>query len=87
MKIFGQWNCFLRQLTEYCQINVSRECLQYSRSFQHIRIATGAKRGDEDVNAHLRKGIGGRLRNHFGKSKTEFKKHMVVLIDTGYEKT
>jgi sulfotransferase family protein len=86
--ILGNEYAFFEQLTEYCQINVSRECLQYTVRSNIFESATGRKRGDEDVNAHLRKGIVGDWRNHFTERvKTEFKKQYgKVLIDTGYEK-
>jgi Sulfotransferase domain len=79
---------FFEQLTEYCQIDVSRERLQDTVRSNIFAVATGRKRGDEDVNAHLRKGIVGDWRNHFTERvKTQFKRQYgKLLIDTGYEK-
>jgi lipopolysaccharide transport system ATP-binding protein len=86
--ILGNEYAFFEQLTEYCQIDVSRERLQYIVRSNMFESATGRKRGDQDVNAHLRKGIVGDWRNHFTERiKTEFKKQYgKLLIDTGYEK-
>ena len=79
---------FFEQLTEYCQIAVRRERLRDAVRSNIFEAASGRKRGDEDVNAHLRKGIVGDWRNHFTERvKTQFKKQYgKLLIDTAYEK-
>ncbi len=86
--ILGNEYTFFEQLTEYCQIDVSRERLQDTVRSNMFPVATGRKRGDEDVNVHLRKGIVGDWRNHFTERvKTQFKKQYgKLLIDAGYEK-
>lgn len=86
--ILGNEYTFFEQLAEYCQIDVSRERLQTVVRNSIFEAATGRARGDEDVNAHLRKGIAGDWRNYFTvKVKTKFKKQYgKLLIDTGYEK-
>lgn len=79
---------FFERLVDYCQINVSRERLQDIVRYNVFESAAGRKRGVEDINAHLRKGIAGDWHNYFTERvKTEFKKQYgQLLIDTGYEK-
>lgn len=79
---------FFEELIDYCEINISREKLHNIVRYNIFEVATGRKRGQEDANAHLRKGIAGDWRNYFTeKIKKEFKKkYGQLLIDTGYEK-
>jgi len=86
--ILGNEYGFFEQLAEYCQIKVNRERLRDIIRYNIFEAAAGRKRGDEDVNAHLRKGIVGDWRNHFTERvKTEFKKQYGNLLgDTGYER-
>ncbi len=86
--ILGNEYAFFEQLVDYCQINISREHLQDIIRYNTFEVATGRKRGEQDVNAHLRKGIVGDWRNYFSERvKAEFKKQYgKLLIDTGYEK-
>src|ERR1700752_104725 len=79
---------FFEQLIEYCQIDVSRERLHNIVHYNIFEAVTGRRRGEQDVNAHLRKGIAGDWRNYFtDRVKTEFKKQYgKLLIDAGYEK-
>ena len=86
--ILGNEYTFFEQLMEYCQIEVSRKRLQGIVRYNIFEAATGRRRGEEDVNAHLRKGIVGDWRNHFTERvKAEFKKQYgKLLIDTGYER-
>jgi lipopolysaccharide transport system ATP-binding protein len=86
--ILGNEYSFFEQLVDYCQIKVSREKLHALVESSIFETSTGRKRGEEDINAHLRKGISGDWRNYFTENiKTEFKKHYgKLLIDTGYEK-
>lgn len=79
---------FFEQLIEYCQIKISRDRLHDIIQHNIFETVTGRKRGHEDINAHLRKGVAGDWRNYFtDKVKTEFKRHYgKLLIDTGYEK-
>lgn len=79
---------FFERLVDYCQINVSRERLQDIVRYNVFEAAAGRKRGVEDLNAHLRKGVAGDWRNYFtDRVKIEFKKQYgKLLIDTGYEK-
>lgn len=86
--ILGNEHVFFERLVEYCQIDVSRERLYDIVRYNIFDAATGRKRGQEDVNAHLRKGITGDWRNHFtDKIKLQVKKQYgQLLIDMGYEK-
>ena len=86
--ILGKEYTFFEQLTEYCQININSEQLHEIIHYNVFETVTGRKRGEQDVNAHLRKGIAGDWRNYFTERvKTEFKKQYgKLLIDTGYEK-
>ena len=75
-------------IVDYCGISVDRQRLHqviYNNSFE---VISGRQPGQEDVNAHQRKGIAGDWRNYFShKVKEEFKKRFGdVLIKTGYEK-
>jgi lipopolysaccharide transport system ATP-binding protein len=86
--ILGNEHTFFEKLVEYCQINIHRERLQDIIQYNLFEVVTGRKRGEQDVNAHLRRGIAGDWRNYFtGRVKAEFKKQYgKLLIDTGYEK-
>ena len=86
--ILGNEYIFFEQLADYCQIKISRERLHDIVHPNIFETATGRKRGDEDVNAHLRKGIAGDWHNYFTERvKEEFKRQFgKLLIDTGYEK-
>jgi lipopolysaccharide transport system ATP-binding protein len=79
---------FFEQLIDYSHISVSRERLHDIIRYNLFEVATGRKRGVEDINAHLRKGIAGDWRNYFTDGlKNEFKKRFGdILITTGYEK-
>src|SRR4030095_9784796 len=63
--ILGNEYTFFENLIEYCQIEVSRERLRDIVHYNIFETATGRKPGQEDVNAHLRKGIAGDWKNHF----------------------
>ena len=86
--ILGNEYTFFERLVDYCQIKVSRKQLRTVVERSIFETSTGRQRGEEDVNAHLRKGIAGDWRNYFTESvKTQFKKQYgKLLIDTGYEK-
>jgi hypothetical protein len=76
------------RIVDYCEISVDRQRLHqviYNNSFE---VISGRQPGQEEVNAHQRKGIAGDWRNYFShKVKEEFKKRFGdVLIKTGYEK-
>lgn len=79
---------FFENLIEYCQIDVSLERLHDIVRYNLFEAAAGRRRGNQDISAHLRKGIAGDWRNYFTERvKTEFKKQYgKLLIDTGYEK-
>ena len=76
------------QIVNYCEIDVDRKYLHQIVSNNSFEVVTGRKRGEEDVQAHQRKGIVGDWRNYFsGQVKEEFKKRFGdVLIKTGYER-
>jgi len=75
------------KIIDYCQIDVDRQRLQYIIDNNSFERVTGRKPGEEDVNAHLRKGIAGDWRNYFtDQMKVIFKKKFgETLIKTGYE--
>ncbi len=86
--ILDHEDAFFEHLMDYCKINVSRDRLRDIVSYNVFESAAGRKRGVENVNAHLRKGIAGDWRNYFTERvKTEFKmQYGKLLIDTSYEK-
>lgn len=75
------------RIIDYCGIDVSRKRLREIIRYNTFEAVTGRKRGQEDVNAHQRKGIVGDWSNHFTEQiKESFKQHFGgVLIKTGYE--
>lgn len=76
-------------LLDHCRLPISRQRLAASiRAHRFEQLARGRQRGQEDVAAHVRKGIAGDWRNHFTERvKDEFKKHFGdMLIAAGYEK-
>lgn len=86
--ILGNEYDFFESLIDHCRISINRERLHDIISYNIFESASGRKRGQEDVNAHLRKGIAGDWRNYFtDRLKEGFKKRFGdVLIKTGYEK-
>jgi lipopolysaccharide transport system ATP-binding protein len=87
-EILGNEQAFFEQLVDHCQILVGRERLAGIVRGNMFDAVTGRNRGQEDVNAHLRKGIAGDWRNHFSENvKVEFqRRYGQLLIDTGYER-
>ncbi len=75
------------QIINYCRIDVDRRRLHEIVDNNSFEAVTSRKRGQEDVNAHQRKGIVGDWRNHFSEHvKEKFKERFGnVLIKTGYE--
>lgn len=75
------------KIVDHCQIPVSRERLHDIINFNRFETVTGRHRGEENIQAHQRKGISGDWRNYFSDSvKEKFKKRFGdVLIKTGYE--
>ena len=75
------------KIVDHCQIPVSRDRLHEIIHYNRFETVTGRRRGEEDVQAHQRKGISGDWRNYFSASvKKKFKKRFGdVLIKTGYE--
>ena len=75
------------RIIDYCRIDVNRQRLHEIIKYNTFEAVTGRKRGQEDVNAHQRKGIVGDWRNHFSdRIKERFKQQFGdVLIKTGYE--
>ena len=76
------------QIIDYCQINVKRQLLHEIIKSNSFEVMTGRQRGQENINAHQRKGVVGDWRNHFSEQvKGEFKQRFgEVLIKAGYEK-
>lgn len=75
------------RIIEYCQIKIDRQRLHEIVQYNSFEYITGRQRGQEDVNAHQRKGIVGDWRNYFTpRIKDAFKEQFGhVLIQTGYE--
>jgi lipopolysaccharide transport system ATP-binding protein len=78
-----------RVLIDECQYPISRPRLRRvveTRRFE--RMSKGRPRGQEDVSAHLRKGVAGDWRNYFSEPvKEAFKERWgELLVRTGYEK-
>jgi hypothetical protein len=86
--ILGNEYAFFENLIRYCEIDIDRNRLHDIVRYNIFEAATGRKPGQEDVNAHLRKGIAGDWQNHFtDRIKAEFKKRYgELMIKTGYEK-
>lgn len=86
--ILGNEYAFFEKLLDYCEINIPQQQLRDIVGYNVFESVTGRKRGEENVNAHLRKGIAGDWHNYFtDKIKDTFKKQYgQVLITTGYEK-
>lgn len=86
--IIGHEYEFFERLIDYCEIRVSREQLHSIVANNLFDVLTGRQRGNENVQAHLRKGIAGDWRNYFTeKIKSEFKQNYgQLIINTGYEK-
>jgi hypothetical protein len=77
-----------RTLLDHCQLPISPRRLRLAVRANRFEVFTqGRRRGDEDVQAHLRKGVAGDWRNHFTpRLKDLFKRKFGdVLIATGYE--
>jgi len=77
-----------RVLLDECQLSVSRERLrEVILSSRFERLAKGRERGQEDIMAHVRKGIAGDWHNHFSDQvKQSFKtRYGGLLVATGYE--
>jgi lipopolysaccharide transport system ATP-binding protein len=75
------------KIVDHCRIPVSRERLHEIIHYNRFEAVTGRHPGEEDVQAHQRKGISGDWRNYFSLSvKEKFKSRFGdVLIKTGYE--
>ena len=82
-----EYGCF-EKIISYCQIDIERQKLHDIVAQRSFQKSTGRQPGQEDINAHLRKGIAGDWKNHFtDRVKDEFKQHFgQLLIETGYEK-
>jgi lipopolysaccharide transport system ATP-binding protein len=85
--ILGNELPFFEALVDYCQISVDRPRLREIVQYNTFEAATGRRRGEEDVRAHLRKGIAGDWKNYFTpRVKQEFKRRFgELLIRAGYE--
>jgi sulfotransferase family protein len=78
-----------RVLLEHCQMRVSRDrLLEAIRANRFEQLTKGRQRGEEDVNAHERKGIAGDWRNHFTpRVKEAFKRQYGdLVVASGYER-
>lgn len=76
------------KIVDHCQIPVSRGRLHDIIHYNRFEIVTGRQRGEENIQAHQRKGISGDWKNYFSPNvKNKFKERFGdVLIKTGYEK-
>ncbi|RJP84125.1 MAG: hypothetical protein C4518_19665 [Desulfobacteraceae bacterium] len=76
------------RIVDHCQIPVSRDRLHEIIRYNRFETVTGRQRGEENIQAHQRKGIAGDWRNYFSETiKNKFKARFgEVLIKTGYEK-
>jgi lipopolysaccharide transport system ATP-binding protein len=86
--MLGREREFFERLIDYCEISVSREQLHAIVDNNLFERVTGRPRGQEDIHAHLRRGIAGDWRNYFTEPvKLAFKQQFGhLLIKTGYEK-
>ena len=86
--ILGHEHEFFERLIDYCEISVSRQQLHAIVEHNIFEKVTGRQRGQEDIHAHLRRGIAGDWQNYFSEPlKQAFKQqYSDVLIKTGYEK-
>lgn len=76
-------------LIDYCELPISRERLREIIIENRFESLTkGRKRGEQDINAHERKGISGDWKNYFTeKVKKAFKaRYGGLLVATGYER-
>lgn len=75
------------QIVDHCEIPVSRERLHEIIRYNRFETVTGRQPGQENIEAHQRKGIAGDWRNYFSDAiKQKFKARFGdVLIKTGYE--
>ena len=76
-------------LLERCELGISRRKLRRAIERENFeRLSGGRSRGEEDVNAHYRKGIAGDWRNYFNEPlKQAFKeRYGDLLIKAGYER-
>jgi Sulfotransferase domain len=76
-------------LLERCELGISKRKLRKAVELESFeRLSGGRARGEEDTNAHYRKGIAGDWRNYFTEPlKQAFKdKYGDLLIAAGYER-
>lgn len=78
-------SCFMK-IIEHCQIDVPVQQLNDIVSNNSFDNVTGRKRGQERIDAHLRKGVSGDWANHFtDRVKSGFKqRYGDLLVMTGY---
>lgn len=76
------------QIVAHCRFSIPPARLREILAQNSFEALTGRKRGEEDPQAHFRKGVPGDWRNYFTPAvKEEFKKRFgQTLIVTGYEK-
>lgn len=76
------------QIVSHCEIDINPRHLHDIVKGNSFQVSTGRHPGQEDIQAHLRKGIAGDWKNHFADQvRHEFKQRFgQLLIDTGYEK-
>lgn len=75
------------EIMNYCEVPVDEDRLRLIVSRNSFEAMTGRERGEEDLKAHLRKGIQGDWRHYFSEPvKMEFKRKFGdLLIATQYE--
>lgn len=76
------------QIITFCEIDIDRPALDAIVGANLFRNATGRQPGEEDVHAHLRKGIAGDWKNVFTPTVAAAVKQQYgsLLVETGYEK-
>ena len=74
-------------ISDHCQFDVTRDQLHAIVKNNQFEKVTGRRPGEENHEAHQRKGIAGDWRNYFTDTlKDKFKSRFGdVLIKTGYE--
>lgn len=76
-----------RELLDHCDVPVPDETLAELLSEHSFRKLSGRRKGNEDVQAHLRKGVAGDWRNHFTEKVLDHFEAVAgdVVVRLGYD--